>query len=139
MNPAILSKALIRRGVLLHAEEFDHIDHGKFFVIIGENEQGFVGFFFINSNINNYVKSRPDFMDMQMPIKHSNYPDILSYDSFIACHALSQIPKIKLAQQIECGAAQFKGTLLTEDLELLLENLRSSKLYSKVEKETFFK
>ena len=139
MNPTVLSNALITRGVILHAKEFDNIAHGKFFVIIGENKQAFVGFFFINSNINNYVKSRPDFMDMQMLIKHANYPEFLSHDSFIACHALSQIPKTKLAQQVECGAAQFKGTLLPEDLELLLENLRASKLYSKIEKETFFK
>ena len=40
---------LIKRGVILHSTIFEYIDHGKFFVIIGEDEENYIGLFFINS------------------------------------------------------------------------------------------
>lgn len=37
---------LIKRGVILHSTIFEYIDHGKFFVIIGEDEDNYIGLFF---------------------------------------------------------------------------------------------
>ncbi len=34
---------LIKRGVILHSTIFEYIDHGKFFVIIGEDEENYIG------------------------------------------------------------------------------------------------
>jgi hypothetical protein len=135
----LLASILIKRGVIFISGDFEHISHQKFFVVIGENEEGYVGFFFVNSNINNYIASRPDFMDMQMPIKRLDYPDFLTYDSFIGCHELSRISKNQLATQIQNGTTKYKSELTSNDLELLMDALRNSKLYSKIEKDTFFK
>ena len=39
----------IKRGTIFHSTIFEDIDHGKFFVVIGEDDRCLVGFFFINS------------------------------------------------------------------------------------------
>jgi hypothetical protein len=139
INRSTLSGMLIKRGVILLSGEFDDINHPKFFVVMGTDGSNILGYFFINSNITGYIESKKDFMDMQVFIKHSDYPDILQYDSFIGCHELSKISKSRLTEQIQNNLTSFKGELRTDDLERLLENLRNSKLYSKIEKETFFK
>ena len=136
---AALAGTLIQRGVILIVHPNPHAEHPKFFVVIGENDEELVGYFLINTDPSNYVKSRPDFMNMQMHIKRSDYSDFLKYDSFIACHELSKISKCMLISKIQNSEAAYRGELTNEDLERLMDNLRNSKLYSKVEKEIFFK
>jgi hypothetical protein len=130
--------AMIKRGVVL-LSSFEDIDHKKFFVVIGEGENDVVGFFFINSNINRYIGKIEKFRNMQMHIKHSTYPYFLTHDSFIGGHKLMKIPKSTLARQIQSGEAQYRGELTPEDLERLLDNLRSSSIYPATYKKTFFK
>ena len=133
-----LSDALIKRGSIFHSCEFEHIDHCKFFIIIGENKDNYAGYFFINSNINRNISKKPEYFNMQAPIKKSNY-SFLNYNSYIDCHAISLIPKDKLSQQIKNERTTFIGFLLEDDIELLLENLRNSDLYSENEKNSFFR
>lgn len=139
MDISALAKHLIKRGSILHSSEFENIDHGKFFVVMGDNGDNLYGFFFINSNIHSYIQHRQALLDMQMPIKVQNYPDFLTHDSFLDCHALITIPKDKLESQFADGKAQYKGVLLEEDLNLALEVVRKSDLYSIHEKQTYFK
>jgi len=131
--------ALIRRGYIFHSCEFENIEHGKFFVIIGENKNNYAGYFFINSNINTYISKKSELFAMQMLIKRSDYPSFLKNDSFIACHKISLVAKDKLAEQIRKKTIQYKGYLTKEDEERLLENLRKSDLYSNEEKDSFFR
>jgi len=132
------SGVLIRRGNIFHSCDFKDIDHCKYFVIIGEDLNNYVGFFFINSNINISIQKEIKFFNMQMPIKRHFY-EFLNYDSFIDAHAISTIPKDKLKNQISKGLTKFKGSLTQEDEKLLLESLRCSDLYSEYEKTSFFK
>ncbi|MDR2927499.1 MAG: hypothetical protein LBV41_04775 [Cytophagaceae bacterium] len=129
----------ISRGTILHSEEFDFIDHGKLFIVLGENEEEMVGFFFINSKISQYISRNPQFFAMQMSIKRSDYPDILIYDSFVGCHALTSIPKNELAIQINTGKTQIKGCLNERDINMMLDAVRNSDLFTEQEKNTFFK
>ncbi len=78
MNAESLAKLAVTRGAILHGP-FDGVDHSKFFVIIGENEDHFVGFFFINSDIHRSIESKPEQFAMQMQIKRRDY-DFLRYD-----------------------------------------------------------
>ena len=81
----------ICRGAILHRMfETTIPPKPKFFVVIGESETHIIGYFFINSNINNYIRREPDFYNMQMPIKRSEYP-FLRYDSFIAAHEFTEL------------------------------------------------
>jgi hypothetical protein len=134
-----LASLSIQRGIIFIAQKIKSIDHPKLFVLIGENDNECVGYFFINSNINSFIASRPDFMNMQMPLKHSNYKDFLKHDSFISCHELIKIKKYNLIERICNGTFEYRGQLNDDDLELLMHHLRNSDLYSKIEKETFFK
>ena len=75
---------------------------------------------------------------MQMPIKKSIY-SFLNYDSFIDAHEVKLISKTLLHNEIMSGNTTIKGCLMQEDIKLLLNALRESKLFSQIEKETFFK
>ena len=79
----IIAASGIQRGTILHSTLFEYIDHGKFFVIVGVTKDYVAGFFFVNSNINKYIWSKPEQLAMQCVLRHSNY-DFLNYDSFLS-------------------------------------------------------
>lgn len=108
----------------------------KFFVVVGEDESGLVGFFFINSNINQFVQRRQLMLDMQMPIKPENY-GFLKYFSYVAGHELLYISKETLISELESGAMKMKGRLSEADLDMLLDAALSSPLFSEHEKQFF--
>lgn len=41
-----LSSVLIKRGSIFHSCEFKDIGHCKYFIVIGEDRNNYVGFFF---------------------------------------------------------------------------------------------
>ena len=129
----------ICRGTILHRMfETTTPPKPKFFVIIGESETHVIGYFFINSNINNYVQRRKDFYDMQMPIKRNKY-SFLKYDSFIGAHELNMIDKSLLAEELASGETSIKWCLNIEDMDRLLEAAKASDLFSPYEKDTYFR
>jgi hypothetical protein len=129
----------VSRGVILHSEEFDFVNHGKLFIVLGENEESLVGFFFINSRISNYIVRNPQFHAMQMSIKRIDYPDILDYDSFVGCHELISISRTDLVNQLSCGSVQIRGVLKEHDISVMMDAVRGSDLFTQKEKDTFFK
>jgi hypothetical protein len=137
MDSVNLAKLAVTRGTILHGS-FDNVDHPKFFVIIGENSEQLVGFFFINSDIHESIKKKQAQFAMQMPIKMSDY-DFLRYNSFIGADKIKTISKDKVISDISNKITQIKGNLTQEDLSMLLDVVRASKLFSKIEKDTFFK
>jgi len=128
----------ISRGAILHSTKFDFIDHGKLFVVVGKSKERFVGFFFINSRLSKHITRNQKFFEMQMHIKRSDYPDVLNYDSFIGCHALTSIAIDDLTDQLQSGDAQIRGHLKDEDIDIMLDVIRGSDLFTQSEKDTFF-
>jgi len=137
LNLNNLAELAVVRGAVLHGV-FENIDHKKFFVIIGENNEQLIGFFFINSNIHQSLKNKPAQFEMQMSIKKSNY-DFLNYDSFVCADKIKIISKSRIVSDIVNKKTEIKGSLTENDLEMLLNATRNSKLFSKIEKDTFFK
>ena len=137
MDLTALSKLAITRGTIL-CGHFDKIDHPKFFVIIGENEKQFVGFFFINSDIHQSIRNKQAQFEMQMQIRKTDY-DFLNYDSFIGADKINIISKAKLASDIVNGKTQIKGNITFQDMSMLIDAVRESKIFSEIEKDTFFK
>jgi hypothetical protein len=133
-----LLESVVLRGTILHSEKFDFVNHGKLFIVIGENEDRLVGFFFINSKVSHYIARSPQFYAMQMSIRRSDYPDILDYDSFVGCHELMSIPKNDLVEQLRVGDVQIRGHLNEYDVDLMLGAVRDSDLFTEQEKATFF-
>lgn len=134
---ASIAALSIRRGTVFHSAMFEEIDHGKFFVVIGENDKELVGFFFINSWINQFIQRKPEMLKLQFPISDEDY-DFLSHNSFLNCSSLTTIDKTKLSNSIATGETTIKGQLSDEDVSSILELVRSSKLFSKIERESFF-
>ena len=128
---------VIDRGSILHSSVFEYIDHGKFFVIIGEDERNYVGFFFINSDINP-INRKPEQLKMQYPLRKADY-SFLRYDSFLCCTQVSTIGKARLEASLSSGETSVKGKLLEEHLDDVLALVRGSKLFTLAEKATFFK
>ena len=128
---------VIQRGVILHSTIFEYIDHGKFFVIIGEDEQNYIGLFFINSNIN-YFNCKQELFEMQYPLLKRDY-SFLDYDSFLCCTEITTLNKQKLSESFSTNKTEYKGVLLQEHLDEVLNRVRNSKLFTDEEKETYFK
>lgn len=127
----------IKRGTVFHSTIFENIGHGKFFVIIGEGANELVGFFFINSWVNDFIQGKPEMSRLQFPLSQSDYR-FLSHNSYLNCASLVTIDKQKLAESISSGETTIKGELSKEDISSILRTLNVSKLYSRVERETYF-
>ena len=108
----------------------------KFFVIVGEDEDSYVGYFFINSAINATILRNQRMLDMQLPISPTTYP-FLDHSSFIAGHQLSKISKNDLIAELYEGTAQYKGKMTKEDMSMLLEAAMQSPLFSAKDKKYF--
>lgn len=108
----------------------------KFFVIVGEDDENYVGYFFINSNINRFIAKDEEMYNMQMPVKPEDYP-FLSHMSFVACHELSILKKNTLIHELSTGTTQMKGKMRNEDMTMLLDAALNSPLFSEKEKEYF--
>lgn len=125
----------IARGDIFHAR-FPHIEHGKFFVVIGENHEEIIGAFFINSNIRNFLLSKPKLLNLQVGISNEEYP-FLTHNSYLDCSQIIRISKTNLISDIESGAATRRGKLHEEDLNHVLELVGGSDVFSASEKEFF--
>ena len=108
----------------------------KFFVIVGEDEDSYVGYFFINSAITPTILRNQRMLDMQMPISPTTYP-FLDHSSFIAGHQLSKIRKNDLIVELYEGTASYKGKMTKDDMSLLLEAALQSPLFSAKDKKYF--
>lgn len=127
------------RGCFLHSDDiFEYIDHGKVFVIIGEDENNYVGFFFINSNINSFITKKPSLFALQYMLYKKDYP-CLDYDSYLCCTEIKKLEKTKLAQSITEGRTKIITQLNNSHIEKILEIVRKSKLFTSQGKNTFFK
>ena len=124
---------LIKRGVILHSTIFEYIDHGKFFVIIGEDEENYIGLFFINSNIN-YFNRKQELLEMQYPLLKRDYEFL-----FLCCTEITKLNKKKLTDSFPTKVSEYKGALQQEHLDAVLNLVRKSKLFTDEEKEIYFK
>ncbi len=135
--PASLLEQHIGRGTILHSTTFKDIDHGKFFLVIGVSEDRIAGFFFINSNINKALLSKPEQFEMQYLIKHSDY-DFLNYDSFVCATNINKIPIERLVSSIVDGDTKIVAQMKEEHIAEILEATRKSRLFSKEDKQKYF-
>ena len=134
--PTSLIEHSIRRGTILHSYSFTDIDHGKFFVVVGISANCLVGFFFINSGINRMIFGKQRLLDMQYPMKQSDYP-FLRYDSFLCATNIMTIEKSSLAAAIAGGTASIVGEMQAAHLSELLSAARESDLFTDYEKATY--
>lgn len=127
----------IERGTILHSDMFPMINHGKFFIIIGENKDYILGFFFINSNINAMLEKHQELMNLQYYLRCKDY-SFLNYDSFVCATRIQKINKDKLIDSIEKHETKIIDNLKKEHLEELLKMVRNSDVFSEIEKREFF-
>lgn len=129
-------EAIFQKGAVFHSKIFSDIDHGKFFVVI-KLEEDLVAYFYINSEIPEFLKRRPELFELQLLLRQCNYP-FLRYDSFLDAKELKFYSKEELLNSFKNKKTKFVDELKREDLELLLEKCNNSKLYTAREKEKYF-
>ena len=134
--PLELAENLIERGVILHSDIFPDIDRGKFFVVIGVDEDFVAGFFFINSNINRAIWNKQEQLAMQYPMRKADY-DFLRYDSFLCATNIITRSRKELSESIQENRSSLVGHMKQEHLDDVLEMVRNSKLFSNIEKQRF--
>lgn len=135
--PESLYNTVIKRGQILHSENFVDIGHGKFFVIIGITDDSIVGFFFINSNVNKYLFNKPELLAMQYPMRKEDY-GFLRYDSFLCATKILKLNKQDIVSGLQNGTVQIISQLLQEHLDDVLTMVRNSDLFKEREKRQFF-
>ena len=126
----------VKRGDILYSTNFPYIDHGKFFVVIGQNDNEIYGAFFINSNVRNYLYSKPKLLELQVGLGSDNYP-FLTHNSYLDCSQIIKIAKTDLEDDINSKIASFRGTLFEDDLEQVMELIRASDVFTPKDKEFF--
>lgn len=101
----------------------------KFITIIGELPDDYiVGSLLINTRANfanEYLES------CQYPLKQSDYPDLLDYQSWLDCSKLWRIPKSKILTGGYCGK------ILEKDMKYIMQCLVDTPTISKKEKLLF--
>ena len=102
----------------------------KYIVIIGFTPEGIaVGALLINSEIDPSKRSQ-ELLDCQYPLQARNYRAILSYDSWLDCSDIFEIPKLKITDK----EGKFKGSLTTEDRERVMDFLKETDVFDNATK-----
>lgn len=135
--PLTLYEGVIHRGAILLADLFEGVGHEKFFVIIGVTADSIAGFFFINSRIHPTIVNHPEQKSMQFMLQKKNYK-FLKYDSFLCATKIMKFPMHTLTSAMKECKIKICGTLIEEDLNLVLDACRKSKLFSPKDKKSFF-
>ncbi len=129
----------VKRGAILHTDLFlKTIGHGKFVVIIGEDKENYIGLFFINSNIHRIIFNKQELLNLQYPLLRKDYT-FLDYDSFLSCTEITKLNKTTLTKSISDKQTRLVSTLKDKHLDEILTLVRNSNVFSKREKEKFFK
>lgn len=126
----------IRRGDIL-LSDFDRIDHRKFFVVMGISIDKICGFFFINSNIHPSIFSKQDLLNMQYPLRHTDYT-FLKYDSFLCASSVIERSVSSLSEEIAAGSTSVISHLKAEHITEVLELVRTSHVISERHKKLYF-
>lgn len=134
----MLVDSLVSRGQILHSDIFEDIDHAKFFVVIGISDDAVAGFFYINSEINRFINNKDEQLLMQYPLFKSDYK-FLSHDSYICATNIVKLPRSLISQSVVDGRTKIVDSLRAEHLCALLDKVRNSRLFSKKDKDEFFK
>lgn len=130
-----IAQSISRGDILL--SDFEGIDHRKFFVVMGISEDYVCGFFFINSNIHPSIFSKQDFLALQYPLKHIDYP-FLKYDSFLCASSVIERSVNSLSEEISIGATSVIGRLKDEHIADVIGMVRESKVISNRHKRLYF-
>ena len=135
--PESVIETVVRRGQILLSDIFEEIDHSKFFVIIGIADDEVAGFFYINSDINRFINNKPEQLLMQYPLFSKDY-SFLSHDSYVNATNIIKFTKSDIVKSIVDKRTKIIDELHVEHLNELLDRVRKSKLFSKIDKRRFF-
>ena len=127
----------IQRGDIL-LSEIDGIYHRKFIVVKGVSEEKICGFFFINSNIHPAFFNKQDQLDLQYPLKHTDYP-FLKYDSFLCASSVIERKISDISASIQKRTTSVIGHMKEEHITDVVEMVRNSKVISDRHKKMYFK
>lgn len=134
--PVTFIEGSIGRGDIL-LSEFDGIDHQKYFVVMGVNEEKVCGFFFINSNIHPAIFNKQEQLDLQYPLLHRDYK-FLKYDSFLCALSVIERKLTDISEGIKEGTTSIIGKMKDEHVSDVLKMVRASKVISNRHKKMYF-
>ena len=89
-----------------------------------------------NSNINVHIEDKQEQLDMQYPLRKTDY-GFLKYDSFLSATRIEKIPRSKIVDTINTGVTKIIGMMRQEHMDELLEKARGSILFSKQQVKQF--
>lgn len=106
----------------------------KYCIIIGNAEYGFyVAYVLINKSINNHFIYTKELLDLQFPLRVSDYPNIFKIDpSYVNLGKIREMERTSFLEK-----ATLYGNLTTSDCELILKALRNSTVLTPKQKKRY--
>ena len=104
---------------------------------MGISNDKICGFFFINSNIHPSIFSKQDLLNMQYPLRHTDYT-FLKYDSFLCASSVIERSVSSLSEEIAAGSTSVISHLKAEHIAEVLELVRTSRVISERHKKLYF-
>ena len=132
---SVIASSVVRGAILL--SDFEGIDHRKFFVVMGVSKDKVCGFFFINSNIHPLIFNKQELLDLQYPLKHSDYT-FLKYDSFLCASTVIERSLNEISEDISRGGTSIIGRLKDEHIVDILQMVNNSVAISNRHKKLYF-
>ena len=112
-----------------------NVNHKKFYIIAGiDKDRICVCSVIINSGINPFILKRPQLLERQLELNPEKY-SFLSHKSYINCAQ----PLQGSLQTFQDSAYQNVGTLETEDLKVVQDEITKSGMLTEEEIEKFFR
>lgn len=127
----------IKRGDILHSYDIKGVGHGKFFVVLNIIDNRIVGFFFINSIVNRHIEDKPGILELQFILRPDKYC-FLKHDSFINGSNIEELPLTIIEEQLDKGIATIVDCMKEDDMDMLMELCRKSRLFKPRDKKRYF-
>ena len=89
------------------------------------------------SNINKAIWNKKEQFEMQYPMRPCDY-DFLRHDSFLCATNIITRTRKELSESIQEKRTSVVGKMQEQHINEVLELVRNSKLFSKIEKTRFF-
>jgi len=133
-----LTKAKLKPGSIIHIFcDFIRPPKNKFCVIIHTDyEEETLLFFFVNSEIAEFIEKNSEMKFLQVELIQKNYPFFSKDISYMNCAEVKDELEVDFViTHLLNHPTEFKGSLLESDVEKVIEKLHSSKTIGEYERE----
>jgi len=124
----------LKPGAVIRLEvKFPQITKPKFLVLVADDEPDFWTFI-VNSEISQFVASRPHMLQCQVAIDAANHA-FLSHDSHVACHDVLKLKREDVLKELHADPSAIKGAISPNVRAQIIAAVKFATTLSKAQKD----